>query len=285
MVFFSCGESKPTSELDDIISKLKTEGSTYADSLLNYCARQISATPSAVNENSNMLMTAAEALESAGDYNKAAGVVVASLKQYYDAPNTAQRISKLVSLYTSLGNTDAANTTMNGYLQAFSNGEMAADYTAALGSLKQSMAEMLNASAQEIVNNPDSRTGLNTEAVRKYIGIAEINALTNADRDTMTMDYLFKAGKLAMTIGATSKTEELYRWIYQIFPNSKEGPAALFSHGFTLDTQLGKKQEAKLLYEQFIQQYPDHHFVDDAQFQLDNLGKTTEEIMKQFESN
>jgi len=49
-----------------------------------------------------------------------------------------------------------------------------------------------------------------------------------------------------------------------------------------LDNQLGRKGEAKSLYEDFLAQYPKHHFADDAQFQLANLGKNDAQIIEEF---
>lgn len=284
-ILISCGDAQPISDVERMrAAYIAAPSDVGADSLLYYCAKEIEMNPSATSSNAALLVGAADALESAGAIEKAAGAIVASIKQFYNTPDIEDRIIRLEGLYQKLNNSDASMTTMNSYLAAFPNGKQASAYTTALGDQKMSITDRLAQVGQEIVNNPDAQSGLNTAAVRKYIGISEIYALTNADRDSMSTDYLFKAGKLAMTIGAADKAQELYRWIYQIFPNSKDAPGALFTHGFTLDNQLGKKAEAKAIYEHFVNTYPDHHFADDAQFQLDNLGKSTEEIMKNFES-
>ena len=52
---------------------------------------------------------------------------------------------------------------------------------------------------------------------------------------------------------------------------------------FTLDNDLQRHEEAKELYESFLEKYPDDDFADDTQFLLQNLGKTDEEIIQSFE--
>lgn len=51
---------------------------------------------------------------------------------------------------------------------------------------------------------------------------------------------------------------------------------------FTLDSDLKRLDEAKALYEQFVADYPDDDFVDDAHILLENLGKDDEEIIRSF---
>jgi len=68
------------------------------------------------------------------------------------------------------------------------------------------------------------------------------------------------------------------------FPNSKEAPQALFMKGFTLDDGLGNKQAAKPVYEEFLKKYPKNDFADDTKFLLENINKTDEEIIKQFDN-
>jgi inosine/xanthosine triphosphate pyrophosphatase family protein len=38
-----------------------------------------------------------------------------------------------------------------------------------------------------------------------------------------------------------------------------------------------------MIYELFLQKYPDNDFADDARISIENLGKTPEELIKQFE--
>lgn len=253
-----------------------------ANVLLTKYAEYAAANPEDINNNSKYLRRSAQIYNLNKDYMKAAGTTVLALKKYYGSIDTEANIASLITYYGRLGNQDAEETTMNGYLMAFPNGSKAKDYTDKLGDKKQNLVDRLSSIATEVVTTADGKPGLNKEAVNKFVGVSEIYALTNNTRDTLASDYLFKAGKLAMTVGNLDKAIECYQWIYSSLQSSKEAPSALFTHAFTLDNQLGRKDEAKGLYEDFLSRYPNHHFADDAQFQLKNLGRDDADIIKEF---
>ena len=52
---------------------------------------------------------------------------------------------------------------------------------------------------------------------------------------------------------------------------------------FILEDNMKNIEAARTEYEKFIENHPDHHFVDDAKFSLNNLGKTNEEIQAELE--
>jgi len=49
-------------------------------------------------------------------------------------------------------------------------------------------------------------------------------------------------------------------------------------------TDFKNNGKAKELYELFLEKYPEHDFADDAQFSLQYLGKSPEELMMEFEA-
>jgi len=57
----------------------------------------------------------------------------------------------------------------------------------------------------------------------------------------------------------------------------------MFLKAFTLDSEMQQFDKAKALYEEFIAKHPQDEFADDTKFLLENLGKSDEEIIKQFE--
>ncbi len=288
IVFQSCkGADKDVPAMGDEIVKLEEQYNAKKDinnanALLTKYAEFTAANPDDTENNGRYLRRSAQIYNSTKEYMKAAATTVLALKQFYGSRETEANVASLVDYYRKLGNSDAAETTMNGYIMAFPNGSNVTKYSNDLGDKKQNLVDRLTTLANDIVQSPDDKSGFNTGAVDKFVGVAEIYALTNNTRDTSASDYLFKAGKLAMTIGNLDKAMECYHWIYTSLKSSKEAPSALFTHAFTLDNQLGRKDEARGLYEQFLNLYPNHHFADDAAFQLKNLGKNDAEIIEEF---
>lgn len=101
--------------------------------------------------------------------------------------------------------------------------------------------------------------------------------------DSLSIQYLSKAGETARLLRQFDKALEIFGKIEKNYPDSREAAAAMFMKAFTLDNDLKKLEEAKLAYEAFLQKYPNDEFADDAQFLLKNLGKSPEEIIKGFE--
>ena len=103
-------------------------------------------------------------------------------------------------------------------------------------------------------------------------------------QDTLSANLLYRAGEIARMNGQFEKALEIYEGIIGKHTEAPEAARALFMKGFTLDNDLKRLDEAKAVYEDFLQKYPNDDFADDANFLLKNLGKTEEEIIREFEA-
>jgi TolA-binding protein len=75
------------------------------------------------------------------------------------------------------------------------------------------------------------------------------------------------------------KSVAVYKKIFNDYPKSREAENSLFMAGFILANELNDLDAAKETYELFIQKFPDGSLADDAEIELENLGKTPEEIL------
>jgi TolA-binding protein len=95
---------------------------------------------------------------------------------------------------------------------------------------------------------------------------------------------LLRAAALAKAAGKPAKAVELYERVHTEMPGHPKAPMALFMSGFVYENDLGDLQKAKSVYERFLQEYPnDQDFADDAGSALKLLGKSPEEIVREFE--
>jgi tetratricopeptide (TPR) repeat protein len=125
--------------------------------------------------------------------------------------------------------------------------------------------------------SPDSITG------DEFIQISEGYAflLRNGDKKA---DLLSKAAGLAKSIGNFNKAIQLYYQISNEMPEHPKAHAALFLQGFIYENDLNNPQRAKSAYEEFLKRYPnDPDYGDDVAMSLKNLGKTPEQLIKEFE--
>jgi len=102
-------------------------------------------------------------------------------------------------------------------------------------------------------------------------------------KDAFSADYLFKAADITMNLKQSSKAIELFRKVVEFYPDYKKSSFALFLQGFVYENQLKDFKEAKKIYEEVIRKYPHTKLADDASASIANLGKSDEELIKEFE--
>jgi tetratricopeptide (TPR) repeat protein len=100
------------------------------------------------------------------------------------------------------------------------------------------------------------------------------------------VNLMLKAAGLAKTIQQPEKAIALYQMVMDKYPQHKKAPTALFMIGFVQENDLNQLDQAKTTYESFLAKYPnDPDFTDDAQNALKQLGKSPEELIREFEQN
>jgi TolA-binding protein len=70
-----------------------------------------------------------------------------------------------------------------------------------------------------------------------------------------------------------------YKQFVETFPEAKKASTALFLVGFLYHNELKNLDSAKVFYEKFLAKYPDNEMATSAQFELQNLGKSPDEIL------
>jgi TolA-binding protein len=100
--------------------------------------------------------------------------------------------------------------------------------------------------------------------------------------DSLTPEYLFKKADLFRSVKDAGKSIETYNAIIEKYPNYKKAPYCLFLKGFIFENELNNTAKAKESYEAFLAKYPTHDLADDVQFSLNNLGKSPEQLIREF---
>jgi len=71
-----------------------------------------------------------------------------------------------------------------------------------------------------------------------------------------------------------------YLRFHALFPKSPRAPVALFLAGFLYNNELHSIDSARMVYQDYLQQYPDHELAASAKYELETLGKDPNELMK-----
>ncbi len=112
----------------------------------------------------------------------------------------------------------------------------------------------------------------------------EYAALVETSQPDKYADLILKAAGVAKSVGNSAKALALYTAIAEKLPQHPKAPMALFMEGFIYENDLGDTATARVKYQDFLKKYPnDPDFADDAHNALINLGKTPEEMIKEFE--
>ncbi len=117
------------------------------------------------------------------------------------------------------------------------------------------------------------------EIIELYIQFAE-----KYPDDTISAGYLFRAADVSSKINETHQAVQLFGRMIEKYPDHRNAPFALFLQGFIYENQVGDPAKARPYYEAFLQKYPDHPLASDVSFSLEHLGKTPEELIREFES-
>ncbi len=96
-------------------------------------------------------------------------------------------------------------------------------------------------------------------------------------------NLLFKAAEVSLGMNQAPRALALYQKVYTNYAEFEKRPFALFLQGFIYENNLGRLDDAQLIYEKFLVEYPEHPMADDAKYSLDNLGKSPDELIKEFE--
>ena len=107
---------------------------------------------------------------------------------------------------------------------------------------------------------------------------------TNFPNDQESPEYLFKAGDMAMNLNKPNKAISFFNRILSEYPDFDKIPQCVFLKAYIYENSLFDLDKAKLIYEDFIKRFPNDEFADDAAVSLKNLGKSPEELIKEFEA-
>ncbi len=117
------------------------------------------------------------------------------------------------------------------------------------------------------------------ELISKYIEFAEVYP-----QDSMAPEHLFKAADISINFNNVQRTLTLLDRISKDYEQYEKAGLAQFLKAFVYDNQLGDTATARQLYEKFILENPEHSFVEEAHAAIRNLGKSPEDLIREFEA-
>lgn len=102
-------------------------------------------------------------------------------------------------------------------------------------------------------------------------------------QDERSAEYLFKAADLSMYFSDPGRTIWLLDRLIARYPEHEKAAMSLFLKAFVYDTRMEDTSSARHFYRQFIERYPDNEFAGEAEAAIRNLGKSPEDLIREFE--
>lgn len=139
------------------------------------------------------------------------------------------------------------------------------------------------ATVEKDLYGQDKQASFSPEKAKAVITAYNAFAEKHAD-DAKTPEYLFKAAEVHRSLKQFPQAIDIYKKICDKYTSYEKAPHSLFLLGFSYENDVKNIDEAKKVYTEFLEKHPKHELADDVQFSLSNIGKSPEDIIKEFEA-
>ncbi len=102
-------------------------------------------------------------------------------------------------------------------------------------------------------------------------------------QDSLAPEYLFKAAELATSIQVPASAVAYYQKIEEKYPKFRKLDQCVFLEGFVYESLMNDTAAAAKQYRRLLKDFPDSPFRKDAEASISNLGKSPEELIREFE--
>lgn len=143
---------------------------------------------------------------------------------------------------------------------------------------RDEMTEKISKMEADMKTAPKVDSNAVTELLSAYQNFASKYA-----KDSLAPDYLYKAAGLAVGFNRGTQAVELYETIISTYPEYRRIPECYFMEAFAYENAIGNIGKASEYYNKFLLKYPEHDLADDARAAIKFLGKSPEEMVKEFE--
>lgn len=100
--------------------------------------------------------------------------------------------------------------------------------------------------------------------------------------DPLAPDFLFKSAEICTATRKYQQARTYYQRIRADYPDYPLYIESCFLEASLLDNYMDMDGDAKTLYLKLIEDFPDSPYANDAKIALQNLGKSDEELIKEF---
>ncbi len=147
---------------------------------------------------------------------------------------------------------------------------------------KQELTERI-ASIEKTIYKDSIKTLNKEEALKASDLYGEY--VTKFPKDERAPEMLFKAATINNSLFLFEQAVHLYKQLYTEYPEHKKAAVSLFLSAFISENYLHNLDRAKADYTEFLAKFPKHELTKDVMFSIAHLGKSDEELIREFEKD
>lgn len=133
---------------------------------------------------------------------------------------------------------------------------------------------------EKAINKAIEKSTINPNQVKSLLRLYD-KAFMDNPKDTTLAKHFMKGGELALHNNLYKRAINFFDVVENEFSNTSHYPMAVFMKAFVYE-EVDDSMMARKYYERFIKENPNHELVDDAQISIQNLGKSLEEILQEY---
>ena len=135
---------------------------------------------------------------------------------------------------------------------------------------------------ESVLFGTDKNFKFDANVAREVINLYD-NFVRKHPKSKEAPEMLLKSADLHRSMKNYNIAISVYEKIESDYPEFEKLAQVVFLQGFVFENELGKLDKAKERYEYFLKKYPDHELAKDVTFSLQHLGKSPEDIIREFE--
>ena len=119
-------------------------------------------------------------------------------------------------------------------------------------------------------------------SLAKEVIVAYSEFLAAYPEASTNVEILFKSGEVYKGLGEYLNAAQSFNKVHTKFPTSELAPLAMFQQADCFEA-LEQRLTAKNTYEEFIERYPNHPYIEQAKGMIQLLYFSDEELINQFQ--
>jgi tetratricopeptide (TPR) repeat protein len=201
------------------------------------------------------------------------------LINYPDRPGQEDLLAEYISVSEKLNQPKINDVLYKSFVLRFPEDQRTPAYSGKITALQITADSLVREVGMTMFN--DSSFRLDEKSANLYVELSQDMVMSNQHMPKAS-EYLFHAAETAGTLRQVSKSIEIYEWIVDHYPTSQLASTSLFLKAYALDNDLHQYEQAGIFYKEFLAKYPNNEFTESAQFLLDNLGESEEELNRRI---